>query len=75
MGWNIVQFEDLRFLDTLEREGGHFLRQNCLSRERPSKLFHHQQRGNNQQMRKTATTMINKSSSCYVPALTQLLGR
>ena len=33
-----VQFEDQRFLDTLEREGGRFLRlmQNCLSRERRS---------------------------------------
>ena len=33
-----VQFEDQRFLDTLEREGGHFLRlmQNCLSQERRS---------------------------------------
>jgi hypothetical protein len=33
-----IQFEDQRFLDTLEREGGRFMRlmQNCLSRERRS---------------------------------------
>jgi hypothetical protein len=33
-----IQFEDQRFLDTLEREGAHFLRlmENCLSRERCS---------------------------------------
>ncbi|KAF8237620.1 hypothetical protein L208DRAFT_1029460, partial [Tricholoma matsutake] len=33
-----IQFEDQQFLDTLEREGAHFLRlmENCLSRERHS---------------------------------------
>ena len=49
-----VQFEDQHFLDTLEREGGHFLRliQNCLSQEQHSNST-----------RSTALTMWEQSTA------------